>query len=58
MWGWVLQAPLTEYWTDFESENGFEEVLPLGTILVQVLIDFEFVNPSRANTHKVPIPRK
>jgi hypothetical protein len=32
------QAPLTEYWTDFESENGFEKVLPLATILVQDFI--------------------
>jgi hypothetical protein len=29
---------VTEYWTDFESENGFEKVLPLATILVQSLI--------------------
>jgi hypothetical protein len=33
------QAPLTDYWTDFESENGFGKVLPLATILVQVVID-------------------
>jgi hypothetical protein len=32
--GWGLQAPLTDYWTDFESEKGFEKVLPLATILV------------------------
>jgi hypothetical protein len=29
---------LTEYWTDFEAENGFEDVLPLATILVQDFI--------------------
>jgi hypothetical protein len=34
-----LQATLTDYWTYFESENGFEKVLPLATILVQVLPD-------------------
>jgi hypothetical protein len=28
---------LTDYWTDFESENGFEKVLPLDIILVQIL---------------------
>jgi hypothetical protein len=33
------QAPLTDYWIDFESESGFEKVLPLATILVQVFID-------------------
>jgi hypothetical protein len=37
MWG--LQVPSTDYWTDFESENGFEKVLPLATILVQVDIE-------------------
>jgi hypothetical protein len=29
MWGWALQDPLTDYWTYFESENGFEKILPL-----------------------------
>jgi hypothetical protein len=32
-------APLTEYKTDFESENGFEKVLQLATKLTQVVID-------------------
>jgi hypothetical protein len=31
--------PWPDYWTDFESENGFEKVLQLTTILVQVVTD-------------------
>jgi hypothetical protein len=42
MWGWCLQAPLTDYWTDFASENGFEKLLALATILEQVFIDQSF----------------
>jgi hypothetical protein len=40
--GWGLQAPLTDYWTDFASENGFEKALPLAAILAQVLIHQSF----------------
>jgi hypothetical protein len=39
MWGWGVHAPLTDYWTDFESENGFHKVLPLATILVQGFVE-------------------
>jgi hypothetical protein len=53
MWGWVLQAPLTEYWSDFESENGFGKVLPLATILVKDFIaqrySFTLQGPIRTN---------
>jgi hypothetical protein len=34
-----LHPPLTDYWTDFESESGFEKLFILATILVQVFID-------------------
>jgi hypothetical protein len=53
---------LTDYWTDFESESGFEKVLSLATVLVHIFIDQSysltklFVNPSSANTHKIPSP--
>jgi hypothetical protein len=30
---------LTDYWTDFESENGVGKVLPLATILVQGFLE-------------------
>jgi hypothetical protein len=51
--GWGLQAPLTD---NFASENCFEKVLPLATILEQVFIDESFSLTLRANTHKFPIP--
>jgi hypothetical protein len=54
---WGIQAPLTDYWTDFESENGFEKVSSLTTILVQVFIDQRYsLTPQGPISTKSPSP--
>jgi hypothetical protein len=48
---------IPKYWTDFESENGFEKVLQLATKLIQVVIDQNYsLTPQGPIRTKSPSP--
>jgi hypothetical protein len=50
-------TPWTDYWTDFESEKRlFEKIDTDYNTSTGFYRPKLFVNPSRANTHKVAIP--
>jgi hypothetical protein len=51
------EALWTDYWTDFESEVGFEKVLQMATKLVQVVIDQRYsFTPQGPMANKAPHP--
>jgi hypothetical protein len=53
----IGQALWTDYWTYFESENGFENVLQLATKLVQVVRGQRYsLTPQGPIRTKTPIP--
>jgi hypothetical protein len=55
--GGGVDRPTSDYWTDFESENGFEMVLPLATMLVQGFIEQRYSLTPEGPIHTMAHPQ-